>query len=263
MADENQVTQEAPAVAEETQADDQGRIDDVFSDAGAEVTPEPEQGEQQAESTPTEVSTPEPETTPQDTTPVSESTETHGLQAALLAERRKRQEAEAKLKELSAPKQEQAAIPDPIEDPNGYANYISQQTAGANLQNRLAMSRELAVSILPDYEQKEAVFLSMVRDDEGRITDQGLWQRLMAAPNPAKFAYDTANQALMVRERMSPDYEAKIRADERAKIEAELAALKPKALTATQVPKLVQATAAGTNAIQTVREVKSIDDVFS
>lgn len=67
---------------------------------------------------------------------------------ALLGERRRRQEAEARIAEyeakLAAVQQAPAPVPDPIDDPAGYDNYFQQRLETARYQDRLYFSHQVA-----------------------------------------------------------------------------------------------------------------------
>lgn len=205
--------------------------------------------ETQEEETEAETTTAEAETT-------QEPEEKMVPVAALLDERRKRQELEKKL-------EAETVIPDPIEDPEGYANHIKGESGKSELDLRINLTREFMLDSKEDYAEKEAVFLGLVGELEDgvlvSVKDQSLLDKFRQSRNPAKFAYETAIQHLKVQELSDPKYEESLR----AKIKAELLAeLKPDGkLKATEVPDLTTATAKGNNS-EEVEVPKSVENVF-
>lgn len=222
-------------------------LSDVFNDSKAETAetadkPAEEKGE-------TEVKTPEKEETKVAETPSAEET---GLKAALTAERRKRQEAEEKLRE----KETKTKIPDPIEDPEGYANHLRVENGKVEFKTRIALSRDLMMDAKEDFADKEKVFMELVSDADGNIIDESLFRRFQESPNPARFAYNHAKEHLEILELKSPDYKEKLKAELRKELEEEM-----KSVSATQVPNLTKATAAGSNS-QKVEELTELSDMF-
>lgn len=130
--------------------------------------------------------------------------------AALLGERRRRQELEQRLAELEAryaqpvaqPQvpQQQEGPPDRWEDPEGYDRYMIEQVkAEARAEamqvfqyQRIEQSAAAARQALPDYDDKIAEFGKMVQ------TNPALLEQLHKAPNPAEYAYNTAKTALEI-----------------------------------------------------------------
>ena len=66
-----------------------------------------------------------------------------GLEAGIAAERTKRQEAEKKI-----PKEE---IPDPVDDPEGYAQYLDRKNSNSDLKTRIDLSRDFMIDSKEDY----------------------------------------------------------------------------------------------------------------
>lgn len=239
----------------ESQATDTGTIEslsDVFNDAEVSTESPPtdkvetkeEKGEQSESKEEDKGKKVEPP-----------STEESGLKAALAAERRRRQEAEEKLRV-----KETVKVPDPIEDPEGYAKHLEVQNGRNEFKTKIALSRDLMLDAKEDFIEKEKVFISLVADEEGNITDESLFRKFQNAPNPARFAYNHAKEHLDIQELKSPDYREKLRAEIRAEVEAELKGKKP--VSATEVPNLTKATAAGSNS-EKVEELTELKDVFS
>lgn len=179
-----------------------------------------------------------------------------GQMAALIEERRKRQAAEARLKELEG--KEKESVPDPIESPEEYAQYIEAKSQSVNQTALRTMSRDVMMDLKEDYLQKEAVFMGLVADKEGNIIDQSLFDKFNASRNPARFAYDFAIEHEKIEALKSPDYEAKLREKILAELQEEL---KNPKLKATEVPDLTTAAAAGSNSQPVVKDLE-MEDLF-
>jgi len=164
------------------------------------------------------------ETTEETTTSEDTSTEEAGRLAALKDERRKRQGAEAELvterhrREEAESKLKNRDIPNKDEDPEGYNTYLE----GQGLRGRLEVGQEMMRDLHEDYEDTEKVFVSLIADDKGKITDDSLYNKYANARNPAKFAYDHAKKHLDLEKKSSDTYESDIRSNEREKLLAEL-----------------------------------------
>lgn len=102
-------------------------------------------------------------------------------------EKRKRQEVESKLGDKHEP--EEVVIPDPVEDPQGYARYLKVEGAKQQLATRISISQELMREKHADYDEKEASFMELAKSDPSLIA------QLQQSPNPAKFAYEAAVKA--------------------------------------------------------------------
>lgn len=230
--------------------DDSEEEVEVTATAETEVETEVEKGE--TEEVEVEAKA-EAETTEEVETPATDQT-VAGLKAALTAERTKRQEAEGKLKATEA----KETAPDPIEDPEGYAEYLEARSDKSSLETRIAISRDVWMDAKDDYLEKEKVFMGLVADSEGNIADESLHKKFLASKNPAKFAYDHATEHQRLEVLRSPDYEAKLR----AKIEAELLAkVQPSGKRAVDVPDLTKATDSGSNSTP-VETLATIDEMF-
>lgn len=181
---------------------------------------------------------------------------------ALTEERRKRQEAEKRAQELEekfkqAAPQEQK-VPDPIEDPQGYAQYMEDKSNLDALRVKVNLSRDLMLDLKEDYAEKEQVFVELAK------TNPFLVQQMNASPNPAKFAYKTAVEHLEVQKYKDPKFKDELKEQIRKELLAELQEKgeKPGKKSALDVPDLTKATAAGKNSDTAVREVTHINDVL-
>lgn len=153
----------------------------------AEETVETE--EEETESTEEEEgSTSEPEEQEENPTEEREpSTEQDkAFYQAMKDERAKRQELERKLESMQAQPKEPEKVPDPVEDPEGYAKYLDSKNAATQWQIRTSISQEMMRDKHADYDEKEAVFLELAKENPALVS------QLQASSNPAKFAYDMA-----------------------------------------------------------------------
>jgi hypothetical protein len=129
--------------------------------------------------------------------------------AALIGERRRRQEAEAELVQLRQqlqqapqPPQFQAPTqaPDMFEDPEGYTRYVAAQAAevarheayGQFQYQRIDTAARQFAPTVPDYAEKVQVFQQMAQ------ANPALLQELFRANNPAEYAYNTAKTQLEI-----------------------------------------------------------------
>ena len=131
--------------------------------------------------------------------------------AALIGERRRRQEAEDRLRQLEeairttqqAPQQQapaQAQVPDRWEDPDGYDQWLIAQAAAmarAEASQTFQTQRIQAAALevmqrLPDYQEKIGVFEQMA------TANPALLQEMVRSPNPAEYAYNMARTQLEI-----------------------------------------------------------------
>jgi hypothetical protein len=141
-----------------------------------------------------------------------------GLQAALSAERKKRQEIEAQVEALRREMQAKPAEPAPPapsiwEDEQGAFQHfggqvVNQAVQQATLNARLDMSEMLARQANPDFEDIKAEFLAMAQ------ANPVLQQQALNDPHPWQKAYQIAKNARTMQELGATDLqtlEAKIR----------------------------------------------------
>jgi len=247
------MTEEALAVS-----DDADTITDIFDD-------EPETTETESTDEVVETGTEKGEDKPGETEESTDdakvetpSTESDGLQAALIAERRKRQEAERKLKETAEPE----TVPDPIEDPTGYAKHIESKADKNLLGAKIDLSRDVMMDSKDDYLEKEKVFMGLIgeeTEDGFNVVDINLFKQFKDAKNPARFAYDHATHYLDIQEKSSPDYRDKLKNELREEL---LAELKSEGISAVDVPDLTKS-GAGSNSSVVEKDYSDIGDVFA
>jgi len=141
---------------------------------------------------------------------------------ALLEERRKRQELEARLQQIQQP---QVKDEDFWQAPAAAARQLmtsetqAMQQEIANIKYNLA--EDLTRSLHSDYDTVRDGFLAKVH--AGDPWAVAVAQQMSTAPNPAKFVYDQSKrQAQLEQIGDLGSYEARIRAEERAKVLKEL-----------------------------------------
>lgn len=145
---------------------------------------------------------------------------------ALEDERRKRKEAESdrealrkRLDELEAringsgqkpaenSQGSRQALPDPYDDPVGYARAIENRNQYAIFETRLHLTRDSMLTSVEDYEEIESVFADAA-EKYPRLAYE-----LSRSPNPARYAYETGRKIKLMNEIDSDPaaYEAKLR----------------------------------------------------
>lgn len=182
-----------------------GELDDILQPGEGDLAPEEMteqvQGEIEAPQSAAEPPSADP---PQDMVP----------RAALIAERKKRQQYEQQLRQQ--PQFDPGVF---HQDPSSIMHFVDQRLA----QERVALSREMAVTMYDDYEDMEELFI------EESERNPALIYELQASGNPAFFAYKTAKALKDYRAAQSGDLRKQIRAEVEAELRAELGAKKPAA----------------------------------
>lgn len=163
-------------------------------------------------------------------------------EAALLAERRKRQAAEAELSKAKGGNkaEDEGEEETPAPDPNAKEDPLELRFA----REKIAQSRSFMLELKPDYEEKEKVFLDLVK------TNPALIRLMRDNANPAKFAYQTAVNHLDAEALADPkkldELREQIREEERAKLKAEADTPDAKRKkSASEVANITSATAVG------------------
>jgi len=183
------------------------------SDIETEAESNPEGGENESES---ESSSPELKETDQEVAAHEE-----GLNQTFIAERRRRQEAEATIKDLELSMQNMREAQnepredlDFLEDPNAARDALREEFSETLTMSNISISEEIARDKHDDYEEKIQIFV-----DEANQNPE-LWAKFKNAKLPAMYAYKYASrqQKIKALEDLDVDsFEAKIRADERSK----------------------------------------------
>lgn len=138
--------------------------------------------------------------------------------AALLEERRKRQELEARLAAQPPPPEvkDEDYWNAPVETTRKVVDYKTEQLQ-AHIQNvRYDLAEDFTRTLHPDYDQVRAEFIK--RSEANDPMAIAIAQQMGRQSNPAKFVYDQMKRL----SQLEPDYETRVRADERARVLAEL-----------------------------------------
>lgn len=143
--------------------------------------------------------------------------------------------------------------PDPVEDPQGYKEYIKAKVLKEEREERINDSRSNALEKYEDYLEKEKVFMFLASQDPKLV------EKMNASNDPAKFAYDQAQT-----------YQQEQREAIRAEIEAELKSseeVKPskaevRKKNAVEMPDLTKAAAIGSNS-EPLAKMPTLDDVLT
>lgn len=145
---------------------------------------------------------------------------------AVFKERRKRQELEKKYQQLEAqlaalsqPKEQEQRVerPNVFEDPENAFSY-SERLVEEKAFTRLVKYSEAEMrETHPDYDEMSNEFMKLAQQNPL------LSQELYNAPNPAKFAYNTAKNYLEAQKFNDPNYKEKLKEDIRKEVLAELA----------------------------------------
>lgn len=248
MTDETNETQETEAVTEDITS----LLDSVFDDS-KEAEEQSEAAEEEKGEPEAKAEEAEPEKVEAVETPATKEV---GQTAALIAERKKRQAAEAELKALKAQK-----APDPIEDPDGYQKHVKEESDKSAVALKTSISRQVFMKLHDDYAEMEKVFMDMVGfDSESKTATKNihLVHEMNEAELPAEYVYSKAKEHLEIQNLRNPAYIEKIKAE--AREEGRKEALKKKS--AIQVPDLTNATASGKNSMK-VESLPELEDIFS
>lgn len=179
-----------------------------------ETSVEPETVEQEPETTGDEVAAP----------PAAEIVEppidVERLRADLAKEKARADAFEARSRDERRKRQEMeqsAERPDIWADPDKHLDIRFQELETRIRNQNYAVLEDMARESWPDFDEKLAEFEVMAQENPA------LAAQMMSAANPAKFVYKTAKSAMELREAGDVDsLRERIRAEERAKIEAEI-----------------------------------------
>lgn len=172
----------------------------IFENTQAEPTPAPSPPEPPpVEATPAQEVAPAPaaEIAPSVTPAPEAAPQERGDKfvplAAMLDERDKRKALEAKLAELEASKAQQqpADIPDPYDDPNGYAAYLNNAVQQSTLAVKFDMSEEMAVASHGQEAVETAKEWAIARAQ----ADPGFKQQMLSSRHPIDWAVRQHKQA--------------------------------------------------------------------
>lgn len=209
---------------------------------------------------------------PEDSAPPALTEEAPVDVPAIIAERRKRQAAEARLHELEAQFAEIAApavhtsamneAPDPIDDPVSYREWVVQEARSAAIaahqEERIVASADAAREKYPDYTEAVSVFAQMARQNPA------LERSLRTAKNPGEYAYSQGKLYLDLHQHGSLEALIAARAqEEAAKLVANANTPKSDTSSDVQLPESLAGTqsARGSSAAMPVR--RSLDDILN
>ena len=199
-------------------------LEDIIN--GNEATEEPaeQQVEQPTEAEPVQANaddSTEVETTGEKeaSTPDADNDPVKGLQAGIVEERRKRQEAEKRIEQYeqylrSQQQGQQPNKPDFWEAPEEYLSQYARSLQGQFQQNLTNLSVDMMRSTHDDYDEMEAKFTEMAEQNPALI------QQLRQSGNPARFAYETAKSEVQRQQLSDPNYLEKMKAEWIAEYEA-------------------------------------------
>lgn len=163
---------------------------------------------------------------------------------AVLDERRKRQELEAKLAKYEEEKVEKIKRPDVLEDQEGAFQHTESAFENKLFQERINLTRELMMEAKPDYSEMAALFLEMVKENPS------LESEIRNSSNPAKFAYNKAKEKVEYNEfqktKETPEYKQFLEAKKSGKLNAlvEETPEQKRNKSALNVPDLINSTSA-------------------
>jgi hypothetical protein len=161
------------------------------------------------------------------------------------------------------PQTQPVAIPNMIEDPQGYHDYLVRQFEIKRFSDRLDNSEDrLRAQIGDDAD----VTAKIARFKELAAADPALAEKLKKDRHPYKFAYDyVTEEAERAEIGDVKAFRAKVAAEERAKLEAEFAGTQqPAAATRIQLPQsLGTARSAGPRSTPVINIAESFDDILS
>lgn len=196
--------------------DELPEIDPEEQETTGDNTPEPEDESKPEQ----EDSTPESEETPEEaeadaSKPESKDEDGNWTKAAVLDERRKRQELERQLEQALKDKTPEEKK-DWFDDPEGAASQIKQEFQSQLANTRIEMSQEFMRSLHEDYDQLEAEFVDLAKGNPAMLAE------FQQSKNPAKFAYETAKKHREYADLKDVDKaKAKLREEVRAELEKE------------------------------------------
>jgi len=225
--------------------------DDVFNEVETEekIEVETEKGaEEETKEKPEAKAEEETKEEPKEESPSSEDTSKRiaGLEATVVAERSRRQAAEAKVKTQEIPKQ---VVPDPVTDPEGYNTYLEEKQASIVFKERLDITEDSLEDAHEDYSEMKKIFTGLVSEDVdgvATVKDERLYREFKAARNPAKFLYNHAKKHQKFQTTTADGYEETLRQKHREEFIAEA---KEKGISATELPDLTTEAASGSNTV--------------
>ena len=142
---------------------------------------------------------------------------------AMIEERRKRQELEARLAQLQTAPQvkDEEFWQAPVQTTQQLLGQHQQQVQKEIQSLKYELAEDLTRTLHSDYDAVRDEFIAMVHDQNPMAV--AIAQQMGAQPNPAKFVYDQTKKLSALKIVGDPrTYEERIRADERAKLLIEM-----------------------------------------
>ena len=230
------------SVEMESDVENQTSLEDLLSEKDLPEATEETEGTEQTDTTGEEASTEEAKADTEqeteekdDSTPESKAEQKtedeegpeSWTKAMGIAERKKRQaaesraeQAEQRVKQLESggqPTEEQKA--DWYADPEKAAQAMQQQLSQQAFNTKLELSQDMMRGQFEDYDDLETEFVDLAKQDPRLI------QEMQQAPNPARFAYETAKKAREYEAMKDVDsYKAKLKQELEAELRKELEA---------------------------------------
>jgi hypothetical protein len=142
--------------------------------------------------------------------------------SALLEERRKRQEFEARLQQMQTPTvKDEEFWQAPVQTTQQLLGQHGQQVQQQIQSIKYELAEDLTRSLHDDYDAVRDEFIAMVEQQNPMAV--AIAQQMGAQPNPAKFVYDQTKKLSALKIVGDPrSFEERIRADERAKLLIEM-----------------------------------------
>lgn len=190
----------------EPEAEAEVEVLEATDDASLEAATDEETptGEEPGEQPETSASPAEPEVKTSDSDVIA------GIQAELARVREKNRRLEDAANAVPEEKL------DFFDDPDAAINTLEQRMEQKIARTRIDISEQIARDRYPDFDDKIKVFTDLANENPN------LWSQMSANVDPAGFAYKAAQNAAKMKEMGNvEEFEAKIRADERARAKKE------------------------------------------
>jgi len=248
-----------------TQEDDDSFVEDFFKGENTVEVEQEVQDPEKQEETPEVEAQEEPKESEStaDEKQDEEITKESWTKAAVLDERRKRQEYEKRVKELEEkitsfqekPVQEPVKVPDPIDDPDGYNQYQDKKMFDLALKFDQRQMQDKH----KDYEDVITHFKTMAGENPALVDN------FQKQEFPATYAYETAKADLNAKKYSDPNYVSNLRDELKKEILAELKNVEPAQSKpdASSLPKLNSATSVVSNVEQKINyDADNFDHLF-
>lgn len=177
--------------------------------------------------------------------------------AALKDERSKRQDLERQLADATG-KKDAPKRPDALEDPEGSAKFMEGEVDKKVQNIKVDMSYQMASQFHDDFDQVMEAWPGLAEQSPG------IYEQALNDAMPGEFAYQACKRHLMLKDIGDPaEYEQRIRADERAKVEAEAKAAGKAKKTVPNLPESLASEPGGSRGGPGWVGPRSIEDVIN